>query len=357
MRKLLALLLMLALPVSAGTFSANGQAQSFEISERAAMAVLTIGGTGTVAITTGSTTAPTVAATCYELSANGTRYAALSTVVLAGATWQLACTVSGLRFLAITVTAFTSTITYDFSPSVTPFGFGPGANAAALGTVNAANSAAVGTGLEVHPARSVTAPTAVTVNRGQLLQVSDDYGALWVHLIGAFGGTPYAAAHDGDGSGVGLYVNSAVSKAVPTALSASNQTAQIQVDTATGGVYQEPVATTVATGFTPFVVAVNTTLNVKASAGNLYGYTCVNPSTAVCYLQFYNDAGAPTCGTNVVHSVPLTNTAATTSAISTSMMSSIPLANFAAGIGVCISTTQTGATTCAATASCTLWYK
>lgn len=68
-------------------------------------------------------------------------------------------------------------------------------------------------------------------------------------------------------------------------------------------------------------------------------------------------ASAPTCGTAVVHSVPLSNTAATTSSIATSLVSTIPLANFTTGIGVCASTTQTGATTCAATVSCTIWYK
>lgn len=98
---------------------------------------------------------------------------------------------------------------------------------------------------------------------------------------------------------------------------------------------------------------VNTAANVKASAGSVYGYNVASAAAAVCWLQFYNTAGAPTCGTAVVLAVPL----AVTPGISFQPVGPIAIGNFAAGIGICVSTTPSGSTTCASAASGTVFFQ
>jgi hypothetical protein len=48
-----------------------------------------------------------------------------------------------------------------------------------------------------------------------------------------------------------------------------------------------------------------TVLNIKASAGNVYGCTVVNKVASVIYLQFYNTASTPTLGTGVIWWIPI----------------------------------------------------
>jgi hypothetical protein len=162
-------------------------------------------------------------------------------------------------------------------------------------------------------------------------------------------------ADNATASGNSVEVLPGISRAAPTSTTAGRATHE-QIDTVSGGQYITESATSNPTGLTPFVASVNTTLNVKASAGNLYGIACVNANASVCYLQFYNTASTPTCGTAVVHSIPLTFGAAAgpSTVIAPSPM---PLAGFTTGIGICMGTTATGATACTTANSCTLWIK
>jgi hypothetical protein len=97
----------------------------------------------------------------------------------------------------------------------------------------------------------------------------------------------------------------------------------------------------------------NTALSVKASAGNVYGWSAVNAAASVCWLQFYNTAGTPTCGTAVIWSVPLP----VTPGVSNFVPANLPLQNHATGIAICVSTTATGGTTCGSTASGTIFFQ
>ena len=65
------------------------------------------------------------------------------------------------------------------------------------------------------------------------------------------------------------------------------------------------VASTADSGLTSGVVTVNTATNVKASAGEVYGVSCANANASTCFVQFYNTAGSPTCGTSVIWSLAL----------------------------------------------------
>jgi len=100
------------------------------------------------------------------------------------------------------------------------------------------------------------------------------------------------------------------------------------------------------------VVTVNTATNVKASAGNVYGVSCANANASICFLQFYNTAGSPTCGTSVVWSLAIPS-----SGVLTIPPDPIALANHATGIGVCMGTTATGSTACTTANACTIFYK
>lgn len=88
------------------------------------------------------------------------------------------------------------------------------------------------------------------------------------------------------------------------------------------------------TGLTTAVV-------VKAAAGNLYGFTANNGAASVCFVEFINAAAGPTLGTAAVFSVAIP---ATSSVIFP--VGAIPIANFATGISVGLSTTYNGAAAC-----------
>jgi hypothetical protein len=97
-----------------------------------------------------------------------------------------------------------------------------------------------------------------------------------------------------------------------------------------------------------------TAVNVKASAGNLYGVFALNGAASTCWIQFINSAGSGALGTGVVLSIPLP--ASTTQPIWISPAASA-LANFSTGIAVGISTTATGASACGTGGNLTVVYK
>jgi hypothetical protein len=106
------------------------------------------------------------------------------------------------------------------------------------------------------------------------------------------------------------------------------------VSTATG-VQAVGVQGATSGGGTPFhLVSANTTnsTNVKASAGQLYGYTLSNANAAVRYVKFYNKATAPTCGTDTPVLTVLVPAGA-------SVSRSFPVgAVYGSGIGLCATT-------------------
>jgi len=97
-----------------------------------------------------------------------------------------------------------------------------------------------------------------------------------------------------------------------------------------------------------------TAVNVKASAGNVYGVFALNGAASTCWIQFLNSASTGTLGTAVIFSVPLP--ASTTQPV---WVSPAPqaLANFSTGIAVGISTTATGASACGTGGNITVFYK
>jgi hypothetical protein len=145
-----------------------------------------------------------------------------------------------------------------------------------------------------------------------------------------------------------LHVEAARSTTSPTAVTNGNG-AQLQVDAATGALYVEIVPSTAAQGTSFGSFTVNTAANIKASAGALYGAGAVT-TAGVCWLQFYNTAGSPTCGTSVVYALPVTTTGIFAPP-------GMQLFSFATGIGICCSSTPTGGTTCGGTCSGTIYYK
>jgi hypothetical protein len=263
--------------------------------------------------------------------------------------------------------------------------------------------------LETSPAKSVATPTATTATRAEKLQVSSTNGGVFVNLVGGAGVLPVSvqAANTlarlngletfpgqaasavaagtagratplltdtvtgfglftlGDATtftkagvqGVdtttvasGLLVQPGRAVAAPTAVTAG-RSEMVLMDVPTGAVYTAPVATTTATGFSNVVVSANTATAIKASAGNVYGISASSSAATPCYVQFYN-SNAPTCGTSVITSIALPPTPGVVN-----IAADLPLMNFATGIGVCFSTTQTGSVTCTGTLSATIFYK
>lgn len=95
-----------------------------------------------------------------------------------------------------------------------------------------------------------------------------------------------------------------------------------------------------------------TTLNIKASAGSLYGMSIVNKVANVTYIQTYNTAGTPTLGTSVISWIPVA-----ASATVFIPPGSIALQNFATGIGIGAATTATGAAAPATAPDVVVYYK
>jgi len=97
-----------------------------------------------------------------------------------------------------------------------------------------------------------------------------------------------------------------------------------------------------------------TAVNVKASAGNVYGVFALNGAASTCWIQFINSAGAGTLGTGVIFSIPLP--ASTTQPV---WVGPAPMAlgNFSTGIAVGIATTATGSSACGTGGNLTVFYK
>jgi hypothetical protein len=99
---------------------------------------------------------------------------------------------------------------------------------------------------------------------------------------------------------------------------------------------------------------VTSSVNVKASTGNVYGVFAINGAASTCWIQFINSAGAGTIGTGVIFAIPLP--ASTTQPVYVAP-SPFALSNFSTGIAVGVATTATGAVACGAGANLTVWYQ
>lgn len=97
-------------------------------------------------------------------------------------------------------------------------------------------------------------------------------------------------------------------------------------------------ATAAAAALSVSAQATLTVVNVKATAGNVYGCSVQNPNASTIFIQFYNTSGTPTLGTSVIWWLPV-------GASATVFFGggSFALANFATGIGIGAATTATGA--------------
>lgn len=121
----------------------------------------------------------------------------------------------------------------------------------------------------------------------------------------------------------------------------------------TNVLWETPAPTTSANnGCSMFFNGAPTVANVKASAGNVYGFNIFNPAAATTYLQFYNTAGTPTLGTSVIWSV----------GVAAGANVNVPVGPFAlwnasTGIGIGASTTATSSGTPATAPVVTVFYR
>lgn len=212
------------------------------------------------------------------------------------------------------------------------------------------NSLAASSGVAAWPAVARSAVSAVTSARLAALSVDTVTGMQLFNLSdGAAFLKASVLAQDTTAALNGLEVLPAIAKAGPAATTAARGEME-QLDTVSGGIYATESATSNNTATSQSVVSANTATGVKASAGNVYGVSCVNTNAAVCYLQFYN-SNAPTCGTSVTWSIAIPTSGVT------NMINNPPMANHSTGIGVCMGTTPTGATACTTANTCTVFYK
>lgn len=96
---------------------------------------------------------------------------------------------------------------------------------------------------------------------------------------------------------------------------------------------------------------VTASVNVKASAGNVYGLSVANGAAAVCWVQFINSAGAGTLGTGVIFSIALP-----TSGVVTIPPGMFALSNFSAGIAVGVASSTNSSTACGTGANLTVFF-
>lgn len=113
------------------------------------------------------------------------------------------------------------------------------------------------------------------------------------------------------------------------------------------------VATTASTGLSQAGLAtVTASVNVKASAGNLYGFGVVHGAASVCWLQCVNSATAGTLGTAVIFQVTIP-----ASGSIYQPPGSIPLANGSSGIACGIASAVNGASACGTAGNIAIYYK
>jgi hypothetical protein len=99
--------------------------------------------------------------------------------------------------------------------------------------------------------------------------------------------------------------------------------------------------------------ALTTTINVKASAGQIYGYAYSNPNASVAYVEYYNTATTPgTIGatTNLVYEMMIPAGAAANVSLPIGIACS-------SGIAVAVATTATGAVAPGTGLTITTFYK
>jgi len=102
---------------------------------------------------------------------------------------------------------------------------------------------------------------------------------------------------------------------------------------------------------TPVTTAALTVVNIKTSAGNVYGLSINNASSGVIFLQFYNTAGTPVLGTSVIFSI------ACPIGVTNIPIGDFAIANFVTGIGIGASTTATSTGTPSVAPSVTVFFK
>jgi hypothetical protein len=96
---------------------------------------------------------------------------------------------------------------------------------------------------------------------------------------------------------------------------------------------------------TKFISASGAAVNIKNSAGNLYGFSLTNATASPAFVEFFNTASAPTLGTTaVVFCVPIPASGNVTMNPTT-----LGLMNFSTGIGFAVTTAENGATSAAVT--------
>lgn len=97
---------------------------------------------------------------------------------------------------------------------------------------------------------------------------------------------------------------------------------------------------------------VTASVNVKASAGNVYGFSVQNGAAAICWIQFINSSGAGTLGTAVIFSVALPS-----SGTVTFPPGALALANFSSGIAVGIASSTNSSTACGTGGNINVFYE
>lgn len=103
--------------------------------------------------------------------------------------------------------------------------------------------------------------------------------------------------------------------------------------------------------YTAFDLSATAATQVKATAGNVYGFYGYNPNVTTCFLQFYNNAAA-TLGTGPLHPFGILagGTFYGTPAV-------IALYNFSTAISTGETTTATGSTPCSSAMVITVLYQ
>lgn len=162
-----------------------------------------------------------------------------------------------------------------------------------------------------------------------------------------------SVTNDSTAAANGPFVLPGIAKANPTAVTAGRAEAN-QLDAATGGEYSITIPTTTTTGTgltTTCITTVGASQSIKASAGNLYGWSIVNGAGTGCFIQCVNSSGAGTLGTAVIFQTPVGASATIPAAVG-----SIPLGSFSTGIACGFASAAGGASACGTTATAICAY-
>lgn len=203
------------------------------------------------------------------------------------------------------------------------------------------------TGTNLHVVLDTTSTTAVTQATGTNLHaVLDSASIESTDMTGTVSGTAPSNTKL-----VGAIFNSANVTPSTGQVSPLQQDSQGDLD-----VINRPIANCGNCSFSiSNQAALTTAVNLKASAGSLYGFIgAYDGAAAGCFLQFMNSATG-TLGTAPVFSVQLPF-AATAAGNSVSLILPMPL-QFSAGVAVGMSTTDNGSTACGTAGSVTVLFK